>query len=265
MGVYVALRPPKQERHGRWIAAFVIFGLAGIAATGWLAKRSGDSQDVNTTQLIAATKAATDANTSATNANNAATAAQNAATSAQKETAKAHADATKASGELQGLVNKRSKETTAAILNLGTETQLSIKSIAAGPPPRRIPKESREELINFFSRKPSTVRISAIANDIEAYRYAQDWFDIFKAAGWTIEENRIQTFISAGAPQVGIGIKFHGDSSTQGQSIEVPNGSPADLVARAANALKEPITGQLLPDIKEGSVFMDFYGRPPAN
>lgn len=265
MGVYVALKPPSSETHGRWIAAFVIFGLAGIAATGWLAKRAGDSQDVNTARLVAATKAATDANISATNANNAATAAQNAASAAQNETSKAHADATKASNELQRLVNKRSKETAAAILNLGTETQLSLKSIASAPPPRRIPKENREALIKFFSQMPSTVKMSAIANDIEAYRFAQDWFDIFKASGWTIEGNRIESFIISGPPQVGIVIKFHGDLSAEGQLIQVPNASAAGFVVRAATALKVTISGQRLPDIKEGSVFMDFYARPPAN
>lgn len=44
MGVHVALRPPKAQHHKFWIAGFLLIGLAGIGATAWLSKRSGDDK-----------------------------------------------------------------------------------------------------------------------------------------------------------------------------------------------------------------------------
>jgi hypothetical protein len=55
MGVYVSLRPPKPEQHRLWIGSFILVGLAGIALTGYLAKRGSDTQE-QLTSLIKSQK-----------------------------------------------------------------------------------------------------------------------------------------------------------------------------------------------------------------
>lgn len=170
MGVYVSLRPPKPQHHWYWIGAFMGMGLLGIGLTGWLARRASNAQEKATGKIMEAVTAATNANTAATNANNSAVAAQ-------KEVTSARSEAKVAKDELTRLISKTSKETTTAILKLGTETEASFKAIGTlAPSPRRIPRENLAELIRYFSSKPAKARIESIGNDVEAYRFAQDWY-----------------------------------------------------------------------------------------
>ena len=90
-------------------------------------------------------------------------------------------EARTAKDDLARPINRTSKETGTAILKLSTETQSSFKAIGTlSPPPRRIRPEHRPEIIRFLSTKPSKVRIEAIASDVEAYRFAQDWYEVLK-------------------------------------------------------------------------------------
>ncbi len=143
---------------------------------------------------------------------------------------------------------------------------LSFKAIGTlAPSPRRIPPEHREELIRYFSTKPSKVRIEVIANDGEAYRFTQDWYEVLKASGWTIEEDRISTFISAGQPLFGVNVKFRGELLLPNQTVQAPTTEPIGYIIAAMNALKVAFAGQRLPDIAEGLVILDFHTRPQAN
>jgi hypothetical protein len=60
----------------------------------------------------------------------------------------------------------------------------------------------------------------SIANDGEAYRYAEDWREVFISAGWQIEDKdiRIQTFRIAGGKWCGMRVRVHDASSTEGQT-----------------------------------------------
>jgi hypothetical protein len=51
MGVYVSLRPPERKYHKRWIGAFAVVGLLGVAVTIWLAKNSDYDQKALKGQL----------------------------------------------------------------------------------------------------------------------------------------------------------------------------------------------------------------------
>lgn len=256
MGIYVSLRPPQQKHHWYWIGAFMAMGLLGIAFTGWMAKRASNAQEAANNEISIAVSAATSANTAATNANNAAVAAE-------KETESASSEARKANEELSMQINQRSKETNAAILKVGTDTETSIKAISAGPVPRRISPENRTKLIAFLAMKPATVSISAIANDAEAYRFAEDWFEIFKGAKWKIEGDTINAFISAGPPQFGVVIALHGTPVGANEVFQVQNTEPAGFIGQAMEALKMVVTGQRYPDIPEDTVRLSFYARPP--
>jgi hypothetical protein len=51
MGIYVALRPPRESRHLRWILAFVAVGVTGVVLTVVLAFRSDSAQKLLNTQI----------------------------------------------------------------------------------------------------------------------------------------------------------------------------------------------------------------------
>ncbi len=259
MGVYVSLRQPKQEHHRYWIGAFISVGLLGVALTWWQAQRASNAQDRANDKIGQAVTAATNANAAATNANNSVLVAQ-------KEVKSARDEAKAAKDELARLINKSSKQTATAILNLGAETKSSIKAIAVGTPPRRIPSDSRTQLIRLFSGKPARVRISAIPNDAEAFRFAQDWYEVLKASGWTIQGNRIGTANPITDPPLfGIVVKLHGEPLAPGQNFQVPNNEPIGYIARAADALGVAISGERLLDIEEGLILLEFHTRPPRD
>src|SRR5260370_11028999 len=122
MGVYVSLKPPKQEHHWYWIGAFMGVGLLGVALNGWLAQRGSSAQEKATGKITEAVMAASNANVAATNANNSVLAAD-------RELADARDEARKAKDGLSKLINQRSRETAKAILELGTSTTSSINAI----------------------------------------------------------------------------------------------------------------------------------------
>jgi hypothetical protein len=144
---------------------------------------------------------------------------------------------------------------------IGSGNQVTIN---AALPPRRIPPENRQQLIQFFSEVPSRVRILSIANDAETYQFAYDWYDVLKKASWQIDEDRVMSFIT-GTPLFGINVKLHGDPVLPSQRFDVPNSEAAGHLANAMSAMKFSFTGQKLPDIEEGKIYLEFYANPPKD
>jgi hypothetical protein len=93
--------------------------------------------------------------------------------------------------------------------------------------PRRLSDSQKTELAECLRKKPGRFSIGAIANNGEAYRYAQDWREVFTAAGWEIEHKDIpiQIFLIGGGMWSGMQITMHNASPTQGQ-IALANDSP---------------------------------------
>jgi small basic protein len=145
---------------------------------------------------------------------------------------------------------------------VGTGNQVTINPVQ---PPRRIPSESRAGLVRFFSERPAKVSISVIVNDPEAYRFAQDWYEVLKAAGWNFKEDRIIPFIAGGQPQFGVVVKLHGEPVPPNQQFAVPNTEASGYIARAMSTMKISFSGQKYPDIEEGLISLDFYARPPTD
>jgi hypothetical protein len=258
MGVYISLRPPKEPRHHwYWMGAFMGVGVLGVGLTGWLAQRSSNAQARATSKISEAVTQATNANAAATNANNAAVVSE-------KETETASAEARQATESLSKLINQRSRETNTAIVKVGTETETYIKAIPTGPPPRRIPPEKRDELIKYLSERPAKVSISATASDAEAFRFAQDWFEVLKAAKWTIVDDGISTLIVGGQPSVGVVISMRGESVAANEVFQVPKTEPAAYIGQAMASLKVALTGQRYPDMEAGTIRLAFFARPPS-
>jgi hypothetical protein len=86
------------------------------------------------------------------------------------------------------------------------------------PVPRRIPSQAKTELIDCLKKKPGRFSIGAIADNGEAYRFAEDWHEVFISAGWQIEHKDIpiQIFMIGGGTWSGVQYKVHDSSTVQG-------------------------------------------------
>jgi len=86
----------------------------------------------------------------------------------------------------------------------------------------------------------------AIADDREAYRYAQDWRDVFLGAGWrgANGDTLIGTFTIAGGKWTGMRVSMRGDPQTG----EAPGeASPEATFARCVEARRDiPAGGRIL-------------------
>jgi hypothetical protein len=134
----------------------------------------------------------------------------------------------KVADQVRAILNgiKRNEKATK---DVSDKLDLILRQISK-PPPRRIPAERRAEIVATLARKPAKVSIMAISGNSEAYQFAQDWYDVFKEAGWTIHANAIMTFIDAGKPKSGIFIHLHGETLPGQTSVNFPKDSPAGVL-----------------------------------
>jgi hypothetical protein len=245
MGIYVSLRPPDKRQHQYWIYAFVIVGGLGVWLTYMLAQHADVAQRQAMQEIHEAQWAATDANAAATKANQAATAAQN-------ETEAARQEARQAQQSLSELINKRSKETTKALIQLNTTTESSVKGISL---PRRIPADMKTKLIADLSLHKGVVTINAIGGDSESMQFASDWYDVLSRSGWTIT-SAVNVVISPDPP-IGARIKVRGEPVAASEQFTISGDHPAAALGRALFAVTPDVIGQREPALPEKATVLD--------
>jgi len=93
--------------------------------------------------------------------------------------------------------------------------------------PRRLSDSEKTELAACLREIPGRFSIMAIADNREAYTYAQDWREVFVSAGWKFEyqDVPIQTFRISGAKWSGMRVRVHDAASDQGKT-QLANDSP---------------------------------------
>ncbi|MCU1299784.1 MAG: hypothetical protein JWQ87_68 [Candidatus Sulfotelmatobacter sp.] len=113
------------------------------------------------------------------------------------------------------------------------------------PPSRRIPPEKRTEMVAILARHPATISVSAIANNAEAFQFAQDWYDAFKSAGWIMKDAAVRGLLG-GVSERGILVTFHGETIPPGTRSDVREDSSAGAIVLSIAALKmtEMVHGQ---------------------
>jgi hypothetical protein len=245
MGIYVSLRPPDKRRHWYWFCAFLIIGGAGVWLTYTLAKHADVAQRQATQEIHEAQVAATNANGAATKANEAATAAQN-------ETEAARQEARQAQQSLSELINKRSNETTKALIQLNTTTESSVKGISV---PRRIPGGMKARLIADLSLHKGVVTINSAGGDGESMQFANDWYDVLSRSGWTITSD-VNVVYSPDAP-IGARIKVRGEPIAANQQFTISGDHPAAALGRALLAVTPDVIGQREPALPENATVLD--------
>jgi hypothetical protein len=133
------------------------------------------------------------------------------------------------------------------------------------PVPRRLTPSTKTELINCLKKKPGRFTIGALQGDGEAYKFAEDWREVFLSAGWEIEHTDIpiQIFMIGGGTYAGVRINVHDASTVQGQTELVGN-SPEHVFYQCVTVRKDIVDGTVLPnkDLPSGSVRVYVSYRP---
>lgn len=112
--------------------------------------------------------------------------------------------------------------------------------------PRRLSNAAKSALAACLKKSPGEFSIAAIANDREAYRYAQDWREVFLAAGWRAEngDSLIHLFTIAGGKWTGMRVSMRGDP-LHGEAAG--DESPEAGFARCVEARRDiPAGGRIL-------------------
>ncbi len=134
-------------------------------------------------------------------------------------------------------------------------------------PPRRLSDMTKSELAACLKKARGRFSIMSIADNEEAYRYAEDWRDVFTSAGWQIERKDlpIQTFRIVGGMWHGMRVRVHDASSTEGQTALLATGSPEENFAQCVNGRRDIPTGGRIIKYKDrptGSISIQVSERP---
>jgi hypothetical protein len=124
-------------------------------------------------------------------------------------------------------------------------------------PPRRLPANVQAEMARVLSGVPGTISISVLMNNREAWDLASDYHSVFVAANWTIDENRIKSFMSVGQPWTGSKLQLTVTGIKPGQKIDVPAGPAATVLAVLTDASKQlnfEHASEATPDGKDGTL-----------
>jgi hypothetical protein len=144
--------------------------------------------------------------------------------------------------------------------------QTASEGARESQPPRRLSDMTKSELTACLKKEPGRFSIMSIANDEEAYRYAEDWREVFIAAGWQIERKDIpiQTFRIVGGLWYGMRVRVHDSSPAEGQTT-LATDSPEGNFAQCVNGRRDiPIGGRIIryKDRPTGSVSIQVSERP---
>ncbi len=131
-------------------------------------------------------------------------------------------------------------------------------------PPRRLSDAAKRALAACLKKSPGEFSIAAIANDREAYRYAQDWREVFLAGGWHAEngDTLIKVFTIAGGRWTGMRVSMRGDPE---HGEPAGDESPEAGLARCVEARRDiPAGGRILryKERRAGAVAIQVSGAP---
>ena len=116
----------------------------------------------------------------------------------------------------------------------------------------------------ILARVPAKVSILTIMNNAEAFQFAQDWYDVFRDAGWTMTDKVVRVLMVMGQPSRGIMVNYHGDTLGPGQQARFGEGTAAAAIIRGFLALgiMDNVHGQRYPDMPENEFNFEVFEQP---
>ncbi len=146
----------------------------------------------------------------------------------------------------------------------GTGNQATVNNY---PPPRRLSAQQKNDFVECIKARPGRFSIGAISNNGEAYRYAQDWREVFMSAGWEIEHKDIpiQIFMIGGGMWSGVHINVHDASVVEGQ-VALANDSPEKSLYECGTKVSFPPITAIIPykDTPTGTVRVMVSEQPQS-
>lgn len=127
-----------------------------------------------------------------------------------------------------------------------------------GLPPRTIPPDVVTEISNCLRATPGHVKISAVANDADAFEYARQWLRAFNAAGWNYSndghgaDSEIRTVMFVGEVGPPLKITMHG-KYVNGQGVIEP-ASVESAVYQCMDSAHVVATAQLDESLERGTI-----------
>ncbi|HZT32180.1 MAG TPA: hypothetical protein VFA33_19995 [Bryobacteraceae bacterium] len=126
----------------------------------------------------------------------------------------------------------------------------------AEAPHRHLSEEVKTNLVNSFSAETGRISISAVINDKEAWDFAKEFYDVFTAAHWSIDEGRIKSIMIGGHPWTGVQLQVCIPGIKPGETVNV--GGVQALVASRLKRASETLRFEFIPaatkDGKEGDM-----------
>jgi hypothetical protein len=153
------------------------------------------------------------------------------------------------------------------LMALPSRGQTATEEARESLPPRRLSDMTKSELAACLKREPGRFSIMSIADNEEAYRYAEDWREVFTSAGWQIDRKDIpiQTFRIVGGMWHGMRVRVHDASPAEGQTALLATGSPEENFAQCVNGRRDIPTGGRIIKYKDrptGSVSIQVSDQP---
>jgi hypothetical protein len=155
------------------------------------------------------------------------------------------------------------KASTQALKDVSDKLDVLIKELAPLPP-RRVKPEDKPAIIANLAGRPAKVRVGAIINDPEAYDFAQDWYDVLKAANWEMADPAVLSFAISGRPWTGVQMAFHGEPLVPGGAVQISNDSAmGHLLLNIAKIIAvRDIAADPKPDNPEGLIYLQIGPHP---
>jgi len=126
----------------------------------------------------------------------------------------------------------------------------------AETPHRHLSEEVKTDLVNSFSSETGKISISAVVNDKEAWDFAKEFYDVFTAAHWSIDEDRIKSIMIGGQPWTGVQLQVGIPGIKPGETVNV--GGVQAIVASKLKRASEVLRFEFVPaatkDSKEGDM-----------
>jgi hypothetical protein len=153
------------------------------------------------------------------------------------------------------------------LMALPCQGQTAAEEAKESQAPRRLSDMTKSELAACLKKEPGRFSIMSIADNEEAYRYAEDWREVFASAGWQIDRKDIpiQTFRIVGGMWHGMRVGVHDASSAEGQTALLATGSPEENFAQCVNGRRDIPTGGRIIKYKDrptGSVSIQVSDQP---
>jgi len=152
-----------------------------------------------------------------------------------------------------------------AINNIGGNVS-GNQCTVTGPVPRNLSASEITSFAGCLSAHPGSVDIQAFDGDQDAFQYAEQWRNVFKAARWTIENDGvIRSFAIHNGMWSGTHVNVKGTLSIDNTHVLLASESPEETLVECLNGKTMPGGGRIIPYEDHAPNNASFFIGPAPN